>query len=115
MTGVGILALLAAERAVETAEVAGAMSLEAMRGTPDAFDEAIMRVRPQPGQIGERVAAAVAAAGSEIRESHREDDPRVQDAYALRCMPQVHGAARQALAYAGRSWRWRRTARRTTR
>ncbi len=100
MTGVGALALLAAERAVETAEVAGAMSLEAMRGTPDPFDAAIQRVRPQPGQAESADRLRALLAGSEIRESHREDDPRVQDAYSLRCMPQVHGAARQAFAYA---------------
>jgi histidine ammonia-lyase len=96
---VGILALLAAERAVETAEVAGAMSLEAMRGTPDAFDEAIMRVRPQPGQVESASRLRSLLRDSEIRESHRENDPRVQDAYSLRCMPQVHGAARQAFRY----------------
>jgi histidine ammonia-lyase len=99
MTGVGALALLAAARAVETAEVTGAMSLEAMRGTPDAFDEAIMRARPQPGQAESAARLRALLAGSAIRESHREDDPRVQDAYSLRCMPQVHGAARQALRY----------------
>jgi histidine ammonia-lyase len=99
MTGVGILALLAAERAVEVAEVAGAMSLEAMKGTPDAFDEAIMRVRPQPGQAESASRLRSLLADSEIRESHRSDDPRVQDAYSLRCMPQVHGAARQAFRY----------------
>jgi histidine ammonia-lyase len=99
MTGVGVLALLAAERAVETAEVAGAMSLEAMRGTPDAFDEAIMRVRPQPGQAESAARLRSLLRESEIRESHREGDARVQDAYSLRCMPQVHGAARQALRY----------------
>jgi len=100
MTGVGILALLAAERALETAEVAGAMSLEAMRGTPDAFDEALMRVRPQPGQAQSAARLRALLHDSEIRESHREGDPRVQDAYSLRCMPQVHGAARQAFGYA---------------
>jgi histidine ammonia-lyase len=99
MTGVGALALLAAERAVETAEVAGAMSLEAMRGTPDAFDDAIMRVRPHAGQAESASRLRALLRDSEIRESHREDDPRVQDAYSLRCMPQVHGAARQALRY----------------
>jgi len=99
MTGLGALALLGAERLVETAEVAGAMSLEGLRGTPDAFHPAIQRARPQPGQIqsAERLRALLEA--SEIRESHRHDDPRVQDAYALRCMPQVHGATRNALAY----------------
>ncbi len=100
MTGVGVLALLAAERAAETAEVTGAMSLEALRGTPDAFDEALMRVRPQPGQAASAARLRALLRDSEIRESHRVGDPRVQDAYSLRCMPQVHGAARQAFAYA---------------
>jgi histidine ammonia-lyase len=99
MTGIGTLALLAAERLVEAAEVAGAMSLEGLRGTPDAFHPALQRARPHPGQAAsaERLRALLAA--SEIRESHRHNDPRVQDAYALRCMPQVHGAARNALGY----------------
>ncbi len=97
--GVGVLALLAAERALETAEVAGATSLEGLRGTPDAFDAAIQRVRHQPGQQESAARLRALLRDSEIRESHREDDPRVQDAYSLRCMPQVHGAARQALAY----------------
>jgi histidine ammonia-lyase len=98
-TGIGILALLRAERALETLEVSGAMSLEGLRGTPDAFADAIQRARPQRGQ---RVSAArlrTLLAESEIRESHRHGDPRVQDAYSLRCMPQVHGAARQAFAF----------------
>jgi len=99
MTGVGALALLAAERAVETAEVAGAASLEALRGTPDPFDEAIQRARPQPGQAESAARLRGLLRDSEIRESHREGDPRVQDAYSLRCMPQVHGAARQAFRY----------------
>jgi histidine ammonia-lyase len=98
-TAIGTLALLAAERAVETAEVAGAMSLEAMRGTPDAFDEAIQRVRPHPGQTESAARLRGLLQASAIRESHRYDDPRVQDAYSLRCMPQVHGAARQALRF----------------
>jgi histidine ammonia-lyase len=99
-TGIGVLALLGAERALETAEVAGAASLEALRGTPDAFDEAIQRVRPHPGQITSAERLRALLRDSEIRESHRHGDPRVQDAYSLRCMPQVHGAARNALAYA---------------
>jgi len=99
MTGVGILALLAAERAVETAEVAGAMSLEALRGTPDAFDPLIQSARPHPGQAESAARLRGLLRDSAIRESHRYADPRVQDAYSLRCMPQVHGAARQGLAY----------------
>ncbi len=99
MTGVGILALLAAERAVETAEVAGAMSLEGLRGTPDAFHPELQRVRAHPGQGTSAARLRALLADSEIRESHRYDDPRVQDAYSLRCMPQVHGAARHAFDY----------------
>jgi histidine ammonia-lyase len=99
MTGIGTLALLAAERLVEAAEVAGAMSLEGLRGTPDAFHPALQRARPHPGQAASAERLRALLAGSEIRESHRHDDPRVQDAYALRCMPQVHGAARNAFGY----------------
>jgi histidine ammonia-lyase len=98
-TGIGILAFCDVRRALETAEVAGAMSLEGLRGTPDAFHPAIQRARPQPGQIESATRLRTLLADSEIRESHRDNDPRVQDAYSLRCMPQVHGAARQALAY----------------
>jgi histidine ammonia-lyase len=98
-TGIGILAFRDVQRALETAEVAGAMSLEGLRGTPDAFHPAIQRVRPQPGQIESAARLRALLGNSEIRESHRDNDPRVQDAYSLRCMPQVHGAARQALTY----------------
>jgi histidine ammonia-lyase len=99
MTGIGILALLDAERAIEIAEVAGAMSLEGLRGTPVAFDERIHNARPQAGQLTSAARLRALLADSEIRESHLHDDPRVQDAYSLRCMPQVHGAARNALAF----------------
>jgi histidine ammonia-lyase len=98
-TGIGVLALLRAERALETLEVAGAMSLEGLRGTPDAFDALIQRVRPQRGQQVSAARLRTLLADSEIRESHRTGDPRVQDAYSLRCMPQVHGAARQAFGF----------------
>jgi histidine ammonia-lyase len=100
MTGIGALVLTAAERAAATADVAGATSLEGLRGTPTAFDEALQRVRPHPGQVAAAAHLRALLAESEIRESHRHGDPRVQDAYALRCMPQVHGAARNALGYA---------------
>jgi len=98
-TGLGVLALLAAERALETAEVAGAMSLEALLGTPEAFREEIQSARPHVGQSVSAARLRGLLEDSEIRESHREGDPRVQDAYSLRCMPQVHGAARQAFGY----------------
>ncbi|MEM7415722.1 MAG: histidine ammonia-lyase [Gemmatimonadota bacterium] len=98
-TGIGILALLRAERALATASVAAAMSLDALMGTPAAFRAEIHEARPHEGQIESARLMRRLLDGSEIRESHREDDPRVQDAYALRCVPQVHGAARHALAY----------------
>jgi histidine ammonia-lyase len=101
-TGLGILALLAAERAVDTAEVAGAMSLEALLGTPEAFREEIQDARPHAGQRESARKLRELLADSEIRESHRTGDPRVQDAYSLRCMPQVHGAAREAMAHVRR-------------
>jgi histidine ammonia-lyase len=81
------------------ADVAGAMSLEALKGTPAAFDERIHRARPHAGQIAAAAHLMCLVAGSEIRESHREHDSRVQDAYCLRCMPQVHGAVRDVLAH----------------
>ena len=98
-TAIGALALLAAERAVDACDVTGALSLDGLRGTPDAFDEAIQDVRPHPGQRRSAARLRGLLAGSEIRESHRSGDPRVQDAYSLRCMPQVHGASRQLLGY----------------
>lgn len=98
-TAIGVLALLRAERAVESIEVTGAASLDALRGTPDAFAAEIQQLRPHAGQIASAERLRGLLDGSEIRESHRSDDPRVQDAYSLRCMPQVHGASRQLLGY----------------
>jgi histidine ammonia-lyase len=98
-TGLGILALLAAERVLGTAEVAAAMSLDALLGTPEAFRAEIHEARPHVGQKRSAAVLRSLLEGSEIRESHRDGDPRVQDAYALRCIPQVHGAARHALVY----------------
>ena len=100
MGAVGSLALQRAHRLVQLADVAGAMSLEALRGTPVAFDERIHNARPHEGQIAVAAHLRELLADSEIRQSHLENDPRVQDAYSLRCMPQVHGAIRTALAHA---------------
>ena len=99
MTAVGGLALLNATRLAEAADVIGAMTLEALRGTPVAFDEKIQSARPHPGQQASARRLRELIEDSEIRESHRDRvaDPRVQDAYALRCMPQVHGAVRDQL------------------
>ena len=98
MCAVGALALLDAERLSRTADVAGAMTLEALRGTPAAFRAPLHEARPHRGQGQAAAHLRALLAESEIRESHREGDARVQDAYSLRCMPQVHGAARDALA-----------------
>jgi histidine ammonia-lyase len=98
-TGLGVLALLSAERVLEAVECAGAMTLEALKGTPEAFREDVHELRPHPGQVASAARLRELLRDSEIRESHRHGDPRIQDAYSLRCMPQVHGAARQALGY----------------
>ena len=99
MTAVGGLAVARARRVAELADLAGAMSLEALRGTPAAFDERIHMARPHDGQIAVAEHLRSLLAESEIRESHREHDARVQDAYCLRCMPQVHGAVRGVLEH----------------
>ena len=101
-SALGVLALLEAERGLEALEVAGALSLEGLRGSPEPFDFDIQAVRPHQGQTVSAARLRAVLEGSEIRESHRRNDPRLQDAYSLRCMPQVHGAARDALAYVRR-------------
>ncbi|MDE3150350.1 MAG: histidine ammonia-lyase [Acidobacteriota bacterium] len=97
MTAVGALALARSRRVVRLADLAGAMSLEALMGTPAAFDPRIHAVRPHLGQIAAAQHLMRLMEDSEIREAHRERDARVQDAYCLRCMPQVHGAVRDVL------------------
>jgi histidine ammonia-lyase len=99
-TAVAALALVDCRRLWRVAHVAGAMSLEGLMGTPVAFDERIHEARGQPGQMASAALLRELLAGSEIRESHRHGDPRVQDAYALRCMPQVHGPAFDAIGFA---------------
>ena len=98
MTAVGTLTLLRAEALAEMADLAGAMTVEGLLGSHRPFQELIQAVRPHPGQ--QAVAAHLRAllADSEIVESHR-DCSKVQDPYSLRCMPQVHGAARDGLSY----------------
>ena len=99
MTAVGALAVARGLRVARLADVAGAMSLEALMGTPAAFDARIHEARPHPGQIAAAQHLLELLEGSEIREAHREHDSRVQDAYCLRCMPQVHGAVRNVLQH----------------
>ncbi len=103
----GMLALLSlalrdADVLVDTADVAAALSLDALRGSPGAFDARVMHARPYTGAAMTARNLAHLNEGSQIRESHRsaEKDARVQDAYSLRCTPQVHGAVRDSLAQA---------------
>ena len=100
MAAVGGLALQRALTLSRASDVAGAMTLEALRGTPVAFDERIHAARPHQGQMEVAAHLRELLKESEIRASHMENDPRVQDAYSLRCMPQVHGAVRGALRHA---------------
>jgi histidine ammonia-lyase len=97
MHAVGGLALYRAKRLARIADVAGAMTLEGLKDTPAPFDPRLQDARPHPGQKAAAAHLLRLVEGSEIRESHRENDPRVQDAYSVRCMPQVHGAVRGAL------------------
>ena len=97
-----LLALLVHDAGVlwRTAVGAAAMSLEALRGTPAPLDPRIHAARPHRGQIEAADLMRRLLEHSEIRESHREDDPRVQDAYSLRCAPQVFGAVADAIRFA---------------
>jgi histidine ammonia-lyase len=98
MLAVGILSLLAVEILADTADVIGALSLDALRGTDLAFDERIHKARPHPGQLRTAANLRKMLEGSSLRQSHVDCD-RVQDAYSLRCMPQVHGAVRDTVAH----------------
>jgi len=98
MLAVGTLALLAAETLVDSADVIGGLSCDALKGTDAAFDERIHKARPHSGQMQTAANLRKMLEGSEIRESHRTCG-RVQDAYSLRCIPQVHGAVRDTLAH----------------
>jgi histidine ammonia-lyase len=98
MLAIGTMMQLAAETLVNSADVIGAMSCDALKGTDTAYDERIQKARPHPGQIKTATNLRRLLDDSEIRESHR-DCGRVQDAYSLRCMPQVHGAVRDTLTH----------------
>lgn len=99
MTGIGALVLYDAEQLAKHADIAGAMSFEALLCSDEPLDERIHNVRPHKGQIISARNIKMITQGSKLRESHRLC-AKIQDAYSLRCMPQVHGATRDALAYA---------------
>jgi len=100
MLGMLVLAIEDLEALLRVADVSAAMSVEALLGTDRAFAADLLGLRPQPGQSASAANLRALLAGSEITASHRFDDPRVQDAYSLRCAPQVAGAARDTLAHA---------------
>jgi histidine ammonia-lyase len=97
MTSLLALAVLESRRLARIADLVGALSADALRGADTAFDPRLHELRPHPGQIASAANLHGLLRGSVIRESHREHDVRVQDPYCLRCMPQVHGAARDLL------------------
>jgi histidine ammonia-lyase len=102
MLGMLVLACEDFELLCRTADVAAAMSVEALLGTDTAFDAPVNELRPHPGQLASASNLHRVMASSEIVASHRENDTRVQDAYSMRCAPQVTGAARDVLDYARR-------------
>ena len=100
MLGMLVLACSDLSALLKVADIAAAMSVEALLGTDRVFAEDLIALRPQPGQVDSAWNLRALLAGSPIVASHRYGDPRVQDAYSLRCAPQVCGAARDALTYA---------------
>ncbi len=100
MSAYGCLSIHEAQRLCKIADIAAAMSVEALKGSDTPFDDRIHALRPHPGQRDAARNLRTLLAQSEIRESHRHGDNRVQDAYSIRCAPQVHGASRDAIAYA---------------
>lgn len=98
MAALGVLSLLEAERLTRYADVIAAMSIDALKGTPRAFDELVHMLRPHPGQLKSAANIRSFLAESPLRASHLNCG-NIQDAYSLRCTPQVHGAVRDAIAY----------------
>jgi histidine ammonia-lyase len=99
MTAYATLAVHQAKCLTKIADIASAMSVEALRGSDAAYDERIHRLRPYRGQLAVAKNMRRLMQNSELRESHRQNDVRVQDAYSIRCIPQVHGASRDAIDY----------------
>lgn len=99
MTAFAAYICIEATKLKKIADIAGALSHEALRGTDNAFDPRLHKLRRFPGQIAVAKNLLALIKNSEIRESHREDDLRVQDSYSIRCMPQIHGASRDTIDY----------------
>jgi histidine ammonia-lyase len=98
-TAYALWALLKSKNLIKAADIIGAITLEALLGTLTPFDARIQKLRSHPGQkiVASNIRKILAR--SPVVASHKDDDPRVQDAYSLRCIPQVHGAVRDALSY----------------
>jgi histidine ammonia-lyase len=103
MLGMLVLALADLDVLLRSADIAAAMSVEALMGTDRPFAEDVMALRPHAGQTASAANLRLLLEGSPIVASHRTGDPRVQDAYSLRCAPQVLGAARDTIAFARRT------------
>lgn len=99
MTAYGAFICIEAKKLAKLADIAGALSHEALRATDRAFDKRVHSLRPYPGQLASARNILELINKSEIRASHLQDDPRVQDSYSIRCIPQVHGASRDAIEY----------------
>src|SRR5262249_34859318 len=97
MTSIGSLTFMKAQRLAKIADAIAALTLESLRGIPEAFAEEVQLARPYPEQIG--VAKNLRALLKGSRLTSRQGEIRIQDAYSLRCLPQVHGATRQVLEY----------------
>ena len=97
MSAIAALVLAAADRLAQTASVAASISVEALRGTEVAFSAAYQSTRPHPGQVQTAAEVRWLLRDSTLQQAHHSDSHRVQDPYSLRCVPQVHGAARDAL------------------
>jgi histidine ammonia-lyase len=98
MTALGVLNLLEAERLCKYADIIASCTIDALKGTPSAFDELVHRLRPHKGQLASANNISNLMENSPLRESHRNCE-NVQDPYSLRCTPQVHGAVRDAINY----------------
>jgi len=99
MTAFASFIAIRAKRLIKLADISAALSHEALRATDKAFDERIHQLRPFPGQLTTAKNILTLIRNSEIRKSHLENDSRIQDAYSIRCVPQIHGASRDAIDY----------------
>jgi histidine ammonia-lyase len=99
MTAFASFICIRSRKLAKICDISAALSHEALRGTDKAFDLKIHQQRPYPGQINTAKNLLKLIENSQIRESHKHNDPRVQDAYSLRCIPQVHGASKDAINY----------------